>query len=123
MGRTLDVPEAEARRSFETTFWGLDRVVRAVLPEMISRRSGTVLALNRAIVVSDEFDGSSEHLSQLIQIHGDLQPGDSGGPMVNGAGAVIGMDTAASTDFALSGPTTGQGFAIEIDAVGEAEAT
>jgi S1-C subfamily serine protease len=80
-------------------------------------RSGTVLALNRAIVVSDEFDGSSEHLSQLIQIHGDLQPGDSGGPMVNGAGAVIGMDTAASTDFALSGPTTGQGFAIEIDAV------
>jgi S1-C subfamily serine protease len=80
-------------------------------------RSGTVLALNRAIVVSDDYDGSSEHLSQLIQIHGDLQPGDSGGPMVDGAGAVIGMDTAASTGFELSGQTTGQGFAIEIDAV------
>jgi S1-C subfamily serine protease len=80
-------------------------------------RSGTVLALNRAIVVSDDFDGSSEHLSQLIQIHGDLQPGDSGGPMVDGSGAVIGMDTAASTGFELSGQSTGQGFAIEIDAV------
>lgn len=80
-------------------------------------RSGTVLGLNRAILVSDDFDGSSEHLSQLIQIHGDLQPGDSGGPLVDGAGAVIGMDTAASTGFELHGQTTGQGFAIEIDTV------
>jgi S1-C subfamily serine protease len=80
-------------------------------------RSGTVLAVNRAIVVSDEYDGSSEHLTQLIQIHGDLQPGDSGGPMVDNAGQVVGMDTAASTGFELSSQTTGQGFAIEIDAV------
>jgi S1-C subfamily serine protease len=80
-------------------------------------RSGTVLALNRAIVVSDAYDRSSEHLTQLIQIHGDLQPGDSGGPLVDGAGDVIGMDTAASSGFELSSQTTGQGFAIAIDAV------
>jgi S1-C subfamily serine protease len=82
-----------------------------------SATNGTVLALNRAISVANDFDGSSEHLTQLIQIHGDLQPGDSGGPMVSDAGAVVGMDTAASTSFDFPGQTTGQGFAIEIDAV------
>ncbi len=80
-------------------------------------RSGTVLAIDRAIEVANDFDHSVEHLSQLIQFHGDLQPGDSGGPMVDAAGAVIGMDTAASTRFEFSGRTTGQGFAIEIDAL------
>jgi S1-C subfamily serine protease len=80
-------------------------------------RSGTVVALNRAIVVSDGLDGSFEHLSRLIEFHGDLQPGDSGGPMVDASGAVIGLDTAASTGFELRGQTTGEDFAIEIDAV------
>jgi S1-C subfamily serine protease len=80
-------------------------------------RSGIVLAMNRAITVSDEFDGSTEHLTQLIQIHGDLQPGDSGGPMVDGSGDVIGMDTAASAGFTFTGQPIGQGFAIEIDTV------
>jgi S1-C subfamily serine protease len=80
-------------------------------------RQGVVLALNRAIKVFDEFNGSNEHLSRLIAIRGDLQPGDSGGPMVNGSGAVVGMDTATSTGFAFSGGAAGQGFAIEIDAV------
>jgi S1-C subfamily serine protease len=80
-------------------------------------RSGTVLAVNRAIEVANDYDRSAEHLTQLIQIHGDLQPGDSGGPMVTSGGTVVGMDTAASTNFEFSDQTTGQGFAIEIDAV------
>lgn len=82
-----------------------------------SARSGTVLALNRAIDVANEFDHSSEHLTQLIQIHGDLQPGDSGGPMISGSGSVVGMDTAASTSFQFAGETVRQAFAIEIDVV------
>lgn len=80
-------------------------------------RSGTVVALNQAITVSDDLDDSSEHLSQLIKVDGDLQPGDSGGPMVNASGAVVAMDTAASTSFQFSRQTTGQDFAIAIDAV------
>jgi S1-C subfamily serine protease len=80
-------------------------------------RSGTVVALNQAITVSDDLDDSSEHLSQLIKVDGDLQPGDSGGPMVNASGAVVGMDTAASTSFQFSRQTTGEDFAIAIDAV------
>jgi short-subunit dehydrogenase len=45
MGETLSVPEMEARRTFEVHFWGLDRVVRAVLPEMRIRGRGTILAI------------------------------------------------------------------------------
>jgi short-subunit dehydrogenase len=51
MGRTLDVPEVDARRCFETTFWGLDRVVRAVLPEMTARRAGTVLVVSSLVAL------------------------------------------------------------------------
>ena len=46
MGETLSIPEAEARRAFEVHFWGLDRVVRAVLPEMKTHGGGTILAVS-----------------------------------------------------------------------------
>lgn len=45
MGDTLSIPEQEARQAFEVHFWGLDRVVRAVLPEMIAQREGVILAV------------------------------------------------------------------------------
>lgn len=80
-------------------------------------RSGIVIALDRAIPVADDLAESSENLSSLIEVHGDLQPGDSGGPMINAAGKVVGLDTAASTTYAFSSQTTGEGFAIEIDRV------
>jgi S1-C subfamily serine protease len=80
-------------------------------------RSGTVIGLSEAITIEDDVSASTEHLDRLIQIDGDLEPGDSGGPMVDGTGAVIGMDTAASTSFEFSRHTAGQGFAIAIDAV------
>ncbi|MDP9148770.1 MAG: SDR family oxidoreductase [Myxococcota bacterium] len=46
MGRTLAVPEAEARRCFEVNFWGLDRAVREVLPLMSERRRGAIIGLS-----------------------------------------------------------------------------
>jgi short-subunit dehydrogenase len=45
MGDTLSIPESEARRAFEMHFWGLDRVVRAVLPDMRTQGGGTILAI------------------------------------------------------------------------------
>jgi len=51
MGRTLDVPEVDARRCFETNFWGLDRVVRAVLPEMTARRAGRLLVVSSLVAL------------------------------------------------------------------------
>jgi short-subunit dehydrogenase len=51
MGRTCAVPEAIARRCFEVNFWGLDRVVRAVLPAMMERRRGAVLVVSSLVAL------------------------------------------------------------------------
>jgi S1-C subfamily serine protease len=79
---------------------------------------GTVTALNQSITASDDGDGTSEQLSGLIETNADIQPGDSGGSLVNTSGDVLGMDTAASagTSFEFNGQSSGtQGFAIPID--------
>jgi S1-C subfamily serine protease len=83
-----------------------------------SAAGGTVTALNQSITASDDGDGTSEQLSGLIETNADIQPGDSGGSLVNTSGAVLGLDTAASagTSFQYNGQSSGtQGFAIPID--------
>jgi S1-C subfamily serine protease len=82
-----------------------------------SAAGGTVTALNQSITASDEGDGTSEQLTGLIQTNADIQPGDSGGALVNTQGQVIGVDTAASAgySFQFNGQSQGnQGFAIPI---------
>jgi S1-C subfamily serine protease len=59
--------------------------------------SGKVTALNQSITASDGTGGESEHLTGLIEVNAAIIAGDSGGPLYNAAGQVIGMDTAAST--------------------------
>jgi S1-C subfamily serine protease len=83
-----------------------------------SAAGGTVTALNQAITASDDGDGTSEQLTGLIETNADIQAGDSGGSLVNTAGAVIGIDTAASAGFSFqsSGQSAGnQGYAIPIN--------
>ncbi len=58
--------------------------------------TGTVTALNQSITASDELSGAAEQLTGLIETNANIQPGDSGGSLVNVYGQVIGMDTAAS---------------------------
>jgi S1-C subfamily serine protease len=65
--------------------------------------AGSVTALNQSITASDESSGSSEQLTGLIETNADIQAGDSGGPLVNAHGQVIGMDTAASTNYQFGG--------------------
>jgi S1-C subfamily serine protease len=74
--------------------------------------TGKVTAIKRSIVASDG-NGLSEQLTGLIQIDAALQPGDSGGPLLNKAGRVIGMDTAASATFAFQ--SSHEGYAIPIN--------
>jgi S1-C subfamily serine protease len=57
---------------------------------------GTVTGLGRTITASDD-NGSSEQLSGLIETNANVRAGDSGGPLENASGRVVGMDTAAST--------------------------
>ena len=80
--------------------------------------AGTVTALNQSITASDEGSGNSEQLTGLIETNADIQPGDSGGSLVNAYGQVIGMDTAASSGTQVqsqSGQTAEQAFAIPIN--------
>jgi len=58
--------------------------------------TGSVTVLDQTITVTDEGGGNPETLSGLIQTNAPLQPGDSGGPLLNQAGQVLGIDTAAS---------------------------
>jgi S1-C subfamily serine protease len=80
--------------------------------------AGTVTALNQSITASDEGSGNSEQLTGLIETNANIQPGDSGGSLVNAYGQVIGMDTAASsgTQFqSQSSQTAEQAYAIPIN--------
>jgi S1-C subfamily serine protease len=80
--------------------------------------AGTVTALNQSITASDEGSGNSEQLTGLIETNANIQPGDSGGSLVNSYGQVIGMDTAASSATQLqsqSGQAAEQAFAIPIN--------
>ena len=79
-----------------------------------SNADGSIVALNQSITASDSLDGASEQLSGLIQVNAGIMPGDSGGSLVNTAGQVIGIDTAASQSYSLQSSGT-EGFAIPID--------
>jgi S1-C subfamily serine protease len=79
-----------------------------------SSAAGTVTALNQSITASDESSSNTEQLTGLIQTNAPIQPGDSGGPLVTMGAQVIGMDTAASTNFSFSQGDS-QGFAIPIN--------
>ena len=79
-----------------------------------SSASGRVTALNQSIIASDETAGTSERLTGLIETNTPIEPGYSGGPLVDASGNVIGMDTAASSSFQFqSGANVG--FAIPIN--------
>ena len=83
-----------------------------------SAAGGTVTALNQSITASDEGDGTSEQLSGLIETNADIQPGDSGGALVDTSGQVLGVDTAASAGFSFQSNDQSQGnqgFAIPIN--------
>ena len=69
--------------------------------------TGSVTALDQSITASDESSGTSEQLTGLIETNAAIEPGDSGGPLVNTHGQVVGMDTAASTNYTFGGGGNG----------------
>jgi S1-C subfamily serine protease len=77
-----------------------------------SVEEGRIGALNQTVSANDALTGSTETLVGLIQVDANIRPGDSGGPTVNSANQVIGMNTAATQNFHLG---RGQGFAIPIN--------
>ena len=74
---------------------------------------GSITALRQSITVHDD-QGEAHTLTGLVQVDAELQPGDSGGPLLDQTGRVIGIDTAASVGFAFSSSNS-EGYAIPID--------
>ena len=83
-----------------------------------SAAEGTVTGLNQSITATDEGNGSSEQLTDLVETNADIQPGDSGGSLVNSSGQVIAIDAAGSAGVSLQsgGESAGnRGYAIPIN--------
>jgi S1-C subfamily serine protease len=70
--------------------------------------SGRILALKRTVSVQQD-DGEVGQLTNAIATSARLVPGDSGGPLLDQAGRVIGVDAAGSTS------SNAPGFAIPIN--------
>jgi S1-C subfamily serine protease len=58
---------------------------------------GVISATGRTIQAADGTSGFTETLHGMLQTTAKIQPGDSGGPLADSAGAVIGVDTAAGS--------------------------
>ena len=71
--------------------------------------SGEIVSLGESLSISDGYGSAYEELDNLIEIDADVVSGDSGGPLIDEDGEVIGMVTAAS-----SGGSDIRGFAITI---------
>jgi len=76
--------------------------------------TGQVVALDQAITATDEGGGNARRLTNLIEVSAPIQSGDSGGPLANANGEVIGIDTAASVSGGRLRSTTTSGYAIPI---------
>lgn len=71
--------------------------------------SGILSGTGRPITASNG-QGSTESLTDLLQTDASINSGNSGGPLLNMSGQVIGINTAVATD------ANGIGFAIPINA-------
>ncbi len=86
-----------------------------------STAAGAVTAVHRTAFVRSDSGAAAEHLADLIQTNADIQPGDSGGALVDRYGQVVGVDTAASSTNGTSSAAP-VGLAIPIgDALGIAQ--
>ena len=76
---------------------------------------GVISGTGRTIQADDGASGFTETLHDMLATSARIEPGDSGGPLADLAGTVIGMDTAAGTGG------TATGYAIPINTAIAAE--
>jgi S1-C subfamily serine protease len=84
-----------------------------------SMSAGVVSGLNRSIPISVGEGGEEGILEGLIQFDAAVNPGNSGGPLLNRNGQVVGIVTALANP-SKQGFFVGIGFAVPIDVAGGA---
>src|SRR5215210_4858708 len=77
----------------------------------LTAADGRVTDLSSSITTASEGSVASESLRGLIETDADVVAGDSGGPLLDAEGEVVGIDTAASSGTSSS---TIDGYAIPI---------
>jgi S1-C subfamily serine protease len=77
--------------------------------------AGIISALRRSITATSETGADAEHLRGMIESDTPIAPGNSGGPLVDATGEVVGMNTAASSIDRRLGSSVA--FALPIDRV------
>jgi S1-C subfamily serine protease len=83
-------------------------------PSTPSVTEGIVSAVGRTVVAGGPCEGS-ETLTDLLQTQAPINAGNSGGPLVDAAGAVVGMATADAESAPGNAPAQNIGFAIPSD--------
>ncbi len=79
----------------------------------LTREPGFITELGRTISAEDELTGAKTQMTGLFEFAAPVRSGDSGGPVLNAAGEVIGVTTAATVNFQTT--PGGEGFAIPIN--------
>ena len=75
---------------------------------------GRITALDQEVTAGDP-GGNQETLEGMIQINAPIQPGDSGGALIDRNGKILGMNTAAAGGGRFNSTGSNIGFAIPID--------
>jgi S1-C subfamily serine protease len=79
----------------------------------LTQAPGTVEALNQSLTATDDNGQNAEQLTGMIESNAPIQAGDSGGPLYNSSGEVVGMDTAGNA--ASQSSTATQAYSVPID--------
>jgi S1-C subfamily serine protease len=119
----LDNASGLATAALSSSSATLDEVVTAVGNAegsgTLRAAGGTVTALDQSITATESDGSDAEQLGGLIQTDAGLEPGDSGGPLYDSAGTIVGMDTAASNGGAVQAYaipiSTAEGIATRIE--------
>jgi S1-C subfamily serine protease len=79
----------------------------------LTSATGAITRLGASVVVRDD-QGGALRLTGMVGTSANVVPGDSGGPLMDSSGEVIGMDTAGSAGATFRSTNATQAYAIPI---------